>query len=184
MTEDWASSSNVDCQERLSALRTSLQGTHWHTIVYGARKPYAKNKEPLVQILETIRANQPGSRLVLIDDYLSTTRPCAALINHFGSPKLCGAASYVEGLPGFSNYEMPMRTRLEAVIDISLDKTALLCGDTLPSSCPTQTPDGHPFSIDQHHLTFEFAQWVGVKLSNDHPPWLEALRAPSRNPTQ
>jgi hypothetical protein len=66
-----------------------------------------------------------------------------------------------------------MRTRLEAVIDVSLDKTALLCGDTLPSSCPTQTPDGHPFSIDQHHLTFEFAQWIGVKLSNDHPPWLE-----------
>lgn len=184
VTEDWVSTPNFDCQERLSALRASLQTTHWHTIVYGARKPYAKNKEPLVQILETIRANQPGSRLVLIDDYLSTTRPCAALINHFGSSKLCGAASYIEGLPGFSDYEMPMRPRLEAIIDVSLDKTALLCGDILPSSCPTQTPDGHPFSIDQHHLTFEFAQWIGAKLSNEHPQWLEALRAPSRNPTK
>tara|TARA_B100001057_G_scaffold130840_1_gene129926 strand:+ start:955 stop:2898 length:1944 start_codon:yes stop_codon:yes gene_type:complete len=181
-THDWASASNADCQERLDALRRSLDNTEWHTVVYGARKPYARNKTPLVQILETIRANSPRTKIVLVNDYLSTNISCPKLINRFGSTDFCRDPRYIELLPGFVDYEMPMRPRLEAITDIVFDKTTLLCGDKLPASCPTQTPDGHPFSIDRHHLTLEFAQWAGSQLSERNPLWLEAIKIEKRDP--
>ena len=31
-------------------------------------------------------------------------------------------------------------------------------------------------SMDEHHLTLEFAQWVGEQLAEINPPWLQALR--------
>ena len=175
-TQDWASASNAECQERLDALRRSIGKTEWHAVIYSARKPYAQNKAPLVQILETIRAESPETKIVLINDYLSTTVSCPTLINHFSSPDFCREPRYIELLPGYLDYEMSMRPRLEAITDSVLDKTSLLCGDDLPTSCATQTPDGHPFSIDRHHLTLEFAQWVGSELAERNPPWLDDLK--------
>ena len=181
-THDWASASNADCQERLRALWESLDNTEWQSVIYSARKPYAQNKAPLVQILETIRAKSPGTKIVLTNDYLSTTVSCPTLINRFGSTDFCRDPRYIELLPGFLDYEMSMRPRLEAITDAVFDKTTLLCGDHLPTSCPTQTPDGHPFSIDRHHLTLEFAQWMGSQLAEGDPPWLEALKIDKQDP--
>jgi hypothetical protein len=31
-------------------------------------------------------------------------------------------------------------------------------------------------SMDEHHLTFEFAQWAGEELAEKNPFWLQALR--------
>jgi hypothetical protein len=31
-------------------------------------------------------------------------------------------------------------------------------------------------SMDEHHLTFEFAQWAGEQLAEKNPFWLQALR--------
>ena len=182
-THDWASASNADCQERLQALRKSLDNTKWQAVIYSARKPYAQNKAPLVQILETIRAKSPATKILLASDYLSTTVSCPKLINRFGSTDFCRDPRYIELLPGFLDYEMSMRPRLEAITDAVFDKTTLLCGDHVPTSCATQTPDGHPFSIDRHHLTLEFAQWVGSQLSERNPPWLETLKTANLNPT-
>ena len=177
-TQDWAASSDPDCQERLTDLRSSLDTTHWQTVVYGARKPYAQNKEPLVRMLETIKALNPETRLVVIEDYLSTTHLCATLINRYGSAAACRDPNFIEFLPGFSEYTMPMLARVEAITDNAFDKVDLLCRGSLPESCPTQTPAGHPFSIDRHHLTLEFAEWVGIKLSEANPLWLRELQNP------
>ena len=182
-TRDWAFASNADCQERLRALRKSLDNTEWQAVIYSARKPYAQNKAPLVQILETIRAKSPGTKIVLTDDYLSTTVSCSTLINRFGSTDFCRDPRYIELLPGFLDYGMSMRPRLEAITDAVFDKTTLLCGDHPPTSCPTQTPNGHPFSIDRHHLTLEFAQWMGSQLAERNPPWLETLKTANQDPT-
>ena len=46
-----------------------------------------------------------------------------------------------------------------------MNRAALLCGENLPESCPTQTPLGHPMSMDEHHFTLEFAQWTGEQLA-------------------
>jgi hypothetical protein len=31
-------------------------------------------------------------------------------------------------------------------------------------------------SMDEHHLTLEFAQWIGKQLAVDPPLWLQDLR--------
>lgn len=173
---DWASSSNPACQLRLEALRQSLENITWHTIIYSARRPYAENKRPLITLLETIRAEQPQTNIILVEDYLSTRRECASLINEYGSTQACGELTNLVGLPGIIDEYRPLKNRADALSDFKLDKLNLLCGDEIPVSCPTQTPAGHPLSMDEHHLTFEFASWIGEKLAETDPPWLKGLR--------
>ena len=173
---DWASSSNPACQLRLAALRKSLVSTTWHTIIYSARRPYAENKRPLITMLEAIRLEQPRTNIVLIEDYLSTHRECASLINEYGSSKACGELENLAGLPGVLDEYRPLEERANAVSNVKLNKLELLCSGQIPASCPTETPLGHPMSMDEHHLTFEFAQWIGEKLAERNPPWLQTLR--------
>lgn len=178
---DWAISENPSCQRRLDALKDSLKALKWHTVVYGARKPYAQNKEALVRILETLRSQQPQARVVVVEDYLATTQRCANLINQFGSPRICADPEKISGLPGFLEEDMPLRERVEALANATLSKVSLLCRGELPASCPTQTPEGHPVSMDEHHMTFEFAAWTGGQLAEMNPLWLEAMRIDASN---
>lgn len=178
---DWASSSNPACQLRLTALRKSLANVTWHTIIYSARRPYAENKRPLITMLETIRLEQPKTNIVLIEDYLSTHRECASLINEYGSSQACGELENLVGLPGVIDEYRPLEERANAVSNAKLDKLELLCSGQIPASCPTETPVGDPMSMDEHHLTFEFAQWIGEKLAKANPPWLPALRDNTEN---
>ena len=174
--DDWASSSNPACQVRLAALRRSLENITWHSIIYSARRPYAENKRPLITILETIRSKQPQTHIVLIEDYLSTHRECASLINEYGSSRACGELSNLVGLPGVIKEYRPLEVRADAVSNSKLSKLDLLCNEQIPASCPTETPSGHPMSMDEHHLTLEFAQWIGGKLAEKQPLWLRELR--------
>lgn len=174
--ENWVHSKEPPCQQRINALKSSLDTIEWHTIIYSARRPYGENKGPLIKILETIHSRQPNVKIVVIEDYLSTRRACASLINQFESTQACAALNHLSGLPGIVEDSMPFMTRVAAITNAKLDKVALLCGSDPPKSCPTQTPLGHPMSMDEHHLTFEFAQWVGEKLAETNPPWLQTLR--------
>ena len=173
---NWIHSEEPACQLRISALRNSLELVDWHTVIYSARRPYGGNKEPLVTTLETIHQQQPDAQIVVIEDYLSTRRTCASLINEFESTKACAKPLHIAGLPGFIEEPAPFKERVAAITDHKVSKVALLCGENLPDSCPTQTPLGHPMSMDEHHLTLEFAQWTGEQLAMKNPLWLQALR--------
>jgi hypothetical protein len=173
---NWIHSEEPTCQLRISALRNSLKRVDWHTVIYSARRPYGGNKEPLVTTLETIHRQQPDAHIVVIEDYLSTRRACASLINEFESTEACAKLSHLSGLPGLIEEPAPFEERVAAITDYKVGKVELLCGVNLPESCPTQTPSGHPMSIDEHHLTLEFAQWTGEQLAVKNPLWLQALR--------
>lgn len=179
--KNWVYSKEPPCQRRISALRNSLETVEWHTIVYSARRPYGENKAALITILETIYSRQPYVQIVVIEDYLSTRRACASLINQFESTQACAALNHLSGLPGVVEDSMPFAMRVAAITKFKLDKVDLLCGKNPPESCPTQTPLGHPVSMDEHHLTFEFAQWVGERLADINPPWLQALRRDAKD---
>jgi peptidoglycan/LPS O-acetylase OafA/YrhL len=172
----WIHSEEPACQLRISALQKSLELVDWHTVIYSARRPYGGNKEPLVTTLETIHQQQPDAQIVVIEDYLSTRRACASLINEFESTKACAKPLHIAGLPGFIEEPAPFKERVAAITDHKVVKVELLCGENLPDSCPTQTPLGHPMSMDEHHLTLEFAQWTGEQLAVKNPLWLQALR--------
>ena len=173
---NWMRSEEPVCQRRINALQDSLERVEWHTVIYSARRPYGGNKEPLITVLETIHQRQPEAHIVVIDDYLSTRRECATLINEFESTKACATLGHLTGLPGLIEENTPFKKRVAAITDSKLDKVALLCGERLPESCATQTPAGHPMSMDEHHLTLEFAQWTGEQLAEKNPFWLRAIR--------
>ena len=173
---NWIRSEESSCQLRINALQNSLARVKWHTVIYSARRPYSENKEPLVTVLETIHHRQPDAHIVVIEDYLSTRRECASLINEFESTQACATPHHLSGLPGLIEERTPFKARVAAVTDAKLDKVGLLCGENLPESCPTQTPLGHPMSMDEHHFTLEFAQWTGEQLAEKNPFWLQALR--------
>jgi hypothetical protein len=178
---NWIRSEKASCQLRISALHNSLERVKWHTVIYSARRPYGGNKEPLITVLETIHQRQPDAHIVVIEDYLSTQRACASLINEFESTKACAKRNHLSGLPGLIEERTPFKERVAAITDSKLDKVALLCGENLPESCPTQTPLGHPIAMDEHHLTLEFAQWAGEQLAEKNPIWLQALRYSAEN---
>lgn len=65
---------------------------------------------------------------------------------------------------------------LEEITDHFFDKMALLCPSGQIDSCAGTTTDGHPIAVDRHHLTFEFATFIGERLKADNPEWLQRLR--------
>ena len=69
----------------------------------------------------------------------------------------------------------PLSKGADAVSNSKLNKLDLLCNEQIPASCPTETPSGHPMSMDEHHLTLEFAQWIG-RHAEKQPLWLRELR--------
>ena len=173
---NWMRSEEPPCQRRINALQNSLEHVEWHTVIYSARRPYGGNKGPLITVLETIHQRQPNTHIVVVEDYLSTQRDCASLINELESTKACATLKHLSGLPGLIEERTPFKERVAAITDSKLDKVALLCGERLPESCATQTPAGHPMSMDEHHLTLEFAQWTGEQLAEKNPFWLQAIR--------
>ncbi|EAW41581.1 hypothetical protein MGP2080_02770 [marine gamma proteobacterium HTCC2080] len=70
----------------------------------------------------------------------------------------------------------PLSKGADAVSNSKLNKLDLLCNEQIPASCPTETPSGHPMSMDEHHLTLEFAQWIDRQLAEKQPLWLRELQ--------
>jgi peptidoglycan/LPS O-acetylase OafA/YrhL len=177
-----ATSTDPTCQKRLDALMASFESVTWRAVIYSARKPYAVHSEPFVYMLETLKRIQAKTEIVIFEDYLTTRTDCAYLINRFGNSKSCGEIENIRALPGLLEpgpieKRATWRERLQALDPITLSKVHLLCGDTLPDSCATETPDGHPFSVDRHHLTLEFSQWAGQQLRLANPVWLQRLQS-------
>ncbi|MBT6038640.1 MAG: acyltransferase [Halieaceae bacterium] len=179
----WATSADATCQERLDAIRTSLESITWRAVIYSSRKPYALHSEPFVYMLETLKEVQPKAEIVIFEDYLMTRIDCAYLINRYGSSKSCGEIEHIRALPGLLDpgpieKRAAWQDRLEALDPVTISKVQLLCREALPDSCATETPDGHPFAVDRHHLTLEFSQWVGEQLRLANPTWLQRLKNP------
>ncbi len=175
VASDWATSAVPDCQARLDALRGHLDTIRFKAIIYSARRPYGSNKEALVTILGTAKSRQPGVPLITFDDYFSTREDCASLMNQYGSDRACSRLENLEYFPGLIPDDTPFKDAIQALSDYRFNKQALLCGNDLPESCATRTPDGHPAFVDQHHLTQEFAVWVGSLLAETPPGWLARL---------
>lgn len=172
---DWAVSTSAECQTRLDLLRHSLTKKQWRTVVYSARHPAIKNKLPLITMLETMKREVPSLSVIVIDDYISTKQHCASIINQTGSAIACKDPSHVEFFPGMFPKGEIYRQRLEELATEWVRKTDLLCMSDSIRDCHVATPDGHPMFVDSHHLTFEFASYIGDLLRQRNPEWLQNL---------
>ena len=178
---DWVRSQREQCQQRLDALYHNLEAVQWRFVVYSARKFLGVNKAPLIHMLNTIMTKNPNAELIVFNDYISTNIDCANIINQRGSTVPCGDEPYVEYFGGEPDGSEVYSQELAAITDYTVDKVALLCSSTSVDSCPTETPDGHPMFVDEHHLTWEFAQYLGEKIAAANPPWLSIMRSGDNN---
>jgi peptidoglycan/LPS O-acetylase OafA/YrhL len=172
---DWAVSTSVECQARLDQLRESSKNGQWQTIVYSARRPAIQNKLPLITILETMKKETASLSVIVIDDYISTKQECASIINQTGSAIGCKDSRHLDFFPGMHPEEEVYRQRVENLATDWIKKTDLLCTSNSIRDCQVVTPDGHPMFIDSHHLTFEFASYIGDLLRRENPEWLQTL---------
>ncbi len=173
---DWATATTEDCQRRLDSLWESLDRIQWGAVIYNARRPMSASKAPFLSILRTIKARQPDTHIIIFDGYLATDQDCAAIINKAGTSLGCREPNRVEYFPESNPTDEPLRTDFISLASAYFSKTGLMCSTGELQSCPTQTPDGHPMFVDRHHLTLDFATWVGEELRAANPPWLDLLR--------
>ena len=180
--DGWAQSPRKTCQRRLDALRDSLGNVSWHAVVVGARFAFGPQQEPFVTIVETMKERFPDLVVVVFGDYIVTREHCGILINQYGSALACrdpAHVSYFAGDPNVWRKSGDRRwthfERLSPITDGFLDKVELLCDSRLLEDCPVATPNGHPMFVDAHHLTHEFATWVGERLADENPEWLKML---------
>ncbi len=173
---DWPVSSKPRCQKRLTWLKNSLKNQDWRVVIYSALHPDSANKEGLITILEAIKSASPETKIIVLDDFIELRRECSTLINTFGSSSACANPQYISGFPGTKEAPHPFRKRLNAIADVRVSKVSLLCTSDDPKSCVTETPDGHPMYIDQRHMTYEFATFVGNQLALTDPDWLSSLQ--------
>ena len=179
---DWPQAADKNCQHRLTQLASSIEKIQWKAVIFSARRPYAINKNPLIAVLKRIKHQQPDAQIIVFEDYITTREDCAMLINQTGTPLSCRQAENVEyfaaspaywlgqSSPDWVNYEA-----ISALADDYFDKIELLCPNGQMKNCPVATPDGHPMAVDTHHLTYEFASWMGFQLAANQPPWFKAL---------
>ena len=174
---DWVRSQRKQCQQRLDALYQNIEAVHWRFVVYSALQHLSESRAPLIHMLNTIMTKNPNAELIVFNDYISTNIDCANIINQLGSSVPCGEEPYVEYFGGEPDGSEVFSEELAAITDYTVDKVALLCGSTSIGSCPTETSDGHPMFVDEHHLTWEFAQYLGEKIAAANPPWLPIMRS-------
>jgi len=188
VANNWAESSEPGCQSRLDALQKSIGHVTWQAVILSNRrpagewaahpdkKPVLERKRSLIKVMATIKAKQPFTEVIVFGDYLSTTRDCALLINQYQDMTACSRPPNVEPPPWGGLPDGPLGEDLAEITDHFFDKMALLCPSGQINSCAGTTTDGHPIAVDTHHLTFEFATFIGERLKADNPEWLQRLR--------
>ena len=127
-------------------------------------------------MLETMKKEVPSLSVIIIDDYISTKHDCASIINQTGSAIACKDSIHVAFFPGMYPGAEIYRQRLEELAAEWVRKTDLLCMSDSIRDCQVVTPDGHPMFVDSHHLTFEFASYIGDLLRQTNPEWLQNLQ--------
>lgn len=174
-TEDgiWVAQRDT-CTDRLATLQTAEFAKEIDAVAYSSNKPFSGNKQLMLDIFNQMKRFNPELKIIVFGGYINTGVDCSKLINETGSTESCVAPANVVYHPGMDRDQVNYET-LVTLSDAVIHYGDLLCGDQLPESCKSQTPDGVPFIYDRHHLSFEFAQYAGQKFADENPEFLERL---------
>lgn len=177
--DDWAATKTPECRSRLDRLKKSLGVIPWQRVVVGAHRVGTAESAALLNIFETIKKSNPDVQLIVFGDFIETETDCANLINQTGRSDSCKQPKNVRHFAGDSLGGNVAQRPLIAASDFYVDKVSLLCAEATLSSCATRTTDDHPMFVDRHHLTWEFAGYLGRLIAIDDPVWLRKMRSPS-----
>ena len=167
---------NKDCLDRLDILKSEGFMKNFQALIYSSNRPFSDTREHSVEVLKTIRRQNPDLKIVTFGGYVNTHTPCYLLINETGSSDAC-----VDPANNFYNPDMdqnePFFEPVMALTDYLISYRDLLCGEQIPSSCLSRTPDKTPYAYDKHHKSFEFARFAGQKYMREYPEFPDWLLA-------
>ena len=167
------------CQNRLDLMMSSDVAREFDAILYIANNPFLGNKTGMLELLKSMKRLNPDIKIMTMGNYLNTKVPCSRLYNESGTLKSCADPLNVK-----STYENDLlgglRSDFLALTDVFIDRFKLLCGDKIPESCETATPEGVPLMYDPVHLSYEFALYSGQKYARDFPDDLNKILGVNR----
>jgi len=162
------------CQERLDALFDPAMTARLDLVFYAANKPYAANKESILDILRQLKTVNPDIQIMTLGGYINTDRPCSHYINESMTTDACalpGNVVYFEDDPG----GQPLFNEFQAMESYYIDRVDLLCKNRVLQTCRTRSGDGVPAFYDSHHQSLEFSEMSGKLFAKKHPDILRDL---------
>lgn len=163
-----------ECEERLDYITNSDFSKLIDIIVYSANKPFMPREKIALDGLQRVKEVNPNIKIITLGPYIVTKRDCTTLVNESGVTAACVDPKNVEDWPELAKRQ-PLYNDFMNLTDVYIDKGQMLCPDSQPESCASSTPDGTIMMLDTNHLTFEFAEYLGQKLSNQNPNLLREL---------
>lgn len=157
-----ADSTDRSCPERTDVLNDDAFVQRLDAVVYSARYPFSANKQLFLDVFHNLTQRNPDLRFLIFGDYIITKVACAELINRFGNSRACRDPRVVVN-PDLTDAGT-LRAAFENLDAVIVDKWSLLCPGGRLSSCATETPDGVPMFYDTHHLSPEFARYLGARM--------------------
>ena len=106
--------------------------------------------------------------------YINNQAQCFRLINESGKTSSCVTSDTISYTPDDDKDGTLYQAFMESS-DYYLNKGTLLCGDNIPESCESQTPNRKPYTYDEHHLSLDFAQYAGRKFAAQNPDLIREL---------
>jgi len=157
---------NLDCKKRFSILgqkEFALKITHIFHNTHHGFEYFAKGMWELMRI---IQQNNPDIHVISTGSYIATTMECATLKNKFGSYDACKSKDVVDYFnPNEKiNSKIPETKTLQYLY---INKYSLLCEKNLLDSCITHVGN-IPMFYDQHHLSYEFARYLGELIGRNY----------------
>lgn len=162
----WASRGR--CQLRLDVFNRADFLASLDYLVYSARFPFSGNKQTLYEMIAWVKARNPDIRVITMGGYLNTDIPCVRIVNETGSARGCASPEHIFRT-GADDDDGGLYTAIMELTDVFIDRMALLCADERVETCLVETPEGIPFSYDEHHLSREFAEMSGRMYAARNP---------------
>lgn len=105
------------------------------------------------------------------------------IINTEGSAEACRSPEHVVRFE-YDPQNLRFFERYAALGARQINVTRLLCSQNSPTSCIFETPSGVPMFHDTHHLSREFAEFVGEIILENHPDLFFSLERSSGTPPE
>ena len=156
------------CQRRLDVFNRAEFLNSLDYLVYSARFPFQENKNVLRDMIAWVRRQNPDVRVITMGSYFSTDIPCARIVNRAGRLDACSMPRHIVHFADAPE-EGPLYASVMALTDVFIDRVDLLCRERRVSTCLVETPEGIPFSYDEHHLSREFAEMSGRMYAARNP---------------
>ena len=164
------------CFERFSAVSSKSFLEQLDVVVFNSKEPFSRKKDPDYRLFRKMREVNPDIRFIILSDYITSSQDCSYIYNRYQDFSMCAHPDFAvreTDAATLSEYSTRLQSAIRELDPYYIDKWSLLCKNEHSTSCKTHVGD-IPFTYDKHHLSVEFAEYVGSLIRRNHS---EAMRA-------